>query len=200
MLENRIGNKMDLQQFQKDAIRTESRIAAVSVNTKYLASLLQVMICSGNLLDQIKKNVFYDKPIDPEVRATYLTGIIEALDTKELFIDDPTVDKTTIEVSPRLFHSIIGMATESTELLENMADGNIDVVNLLEEIGDLHWYAAIAFDETGANWDDTLDTTIKKLKSRYPDAYSADNAINRDLATERAILEENSLNGENTTK
>ena len=46
---------MDLQEFQTDAVKTESKIESVNVNLDYLAAILQISICTGNLLDQIKK-------------------------------------------------------------------------------------------------------------------------------------------------
>jgi hypothetical protein len=39
------------------------------------------------------------------------------------------------------------------------------------------------------NIGDILDKNIAKLKARYGDKFSSDRAINRDLETERTILE-----------
>lgn len=181
---------MDLQEFQTDAIKTESRVEAINVNLEYLAAILQISICAGNLLDQLKKNVYYGKAIDDEERAKHIKGIIEAMDTKALFMEDPTANTNIMEVNTRLFHAIIGVATESTELLENLADSSLDTVNLLEEMGDLNWYMAIAMDELNVNWGDLLSTNIKKLKQRYPDKFNVGDAVDRDLTSEREILED----------
>jgi len=181
---------MDLQEFQKDAVKTESKVESVNVNLEYLAAILQISICTGNLLDQIKKNVYYGAPIDSEKRAEYVKGIIEAMDTKALFMEDPTADTSILEVNTRLFHAIIGVVTEGTELLENLTDGDLDTVNLLEEMGDINWYQAIAMDELNADWGQMLSKIIAKLKKRYPDQFKSDDAINRDLQSEREILED----------
>jgi len=180
---------MDLQEFQTNAIKTESKIESVNVNLDYLAAILQISICTGNLLDQIKKNVYYGAPIDSEQRAEHVKGIIEAMDTKALFMEDPTANTSVMEVNTRLFHAIIGIATESTELLENLTDDNLDIVNMLEEIGDLGWYASIALDEVDSDFETVFSAVINKLKQRYPTKFSTKNATERDLSKERELLE-----------
>lgn len=182
---------MELKEFQSAAIKTESTVEEISVDLKYLSTILEILICAGNLLDQVKKEIFYGKEINSEDRAKYITGIIAAMDTKSLFVDDPTANKETMNVAPRLFHSIIGIATESTELLENLANNeSLDIVNVLEEFSDIDWYKAIGYDATGADWESSLVSVIAKLKQRYSDKFNAESAINRDLDTERAILED----------
>lgn len=191
---------MDLKQFQKDAIKTESHIDAVQVDLDYLAAVLQIFVASGNLLDQLKKNIFYDKPIDNDARASWVKNIIEAMDTKELFKEDPTANKDIMDVNSRLFHAIVGVATESTELIENLSSGNkLDIINMLEEMTDINWYQAIAVDEVQADWDQMLDTVIAKLKARYPDKFTSEDAINRNLSNERQILDTMNHESENNS-
>jgi len=180
---------MDLKQFQKDAVKTESHIDSVQVDLDYLAAVLQIFVASGNLLDQIKKNVYYDKPIDNEDRAELVKNIIAAMDTKELFKEDPTADKSIMDVNTRLFHAIVGCATESTELIENLASGKkIDVVNMFEESFDISWYQSLMYDEMHVDWENSLQVGLDKLKHRYPDKFTTSNATIRDLDGEREIL------------
>jgi hypothetical protein len=72
----------------------------------------------------------------------------------------------------------------------------IDQVNVLEEMGDIFWYSAIAIDATNGNWSQILETNIAKLKHRYPDKFTSENAINRDVVAERKILEKNEFSTE----
>jgi hypothetical protein len=67
--------------------------------------------------------------------------------------------------------------------------GQWDVVNIKEELGDQEWYKAILVDAIGANMEAIQDRVIEKLRARYPEKYTDEAAINRDLVTERAILE-----------
>lgn len=166
-----------------------------------------------------------------------------------------------VNISDSLFHSAIGIQTEVWEIFEALfiKGGDLDTVNLREEVGDIMWYIAIAckklnfyeinfsedfdtskfsdytqyayqlnyqsielldsfkkalfynkkFDEEkmkerlleiyrlgGAfvkllDWDivKICETNIKKLQARYPEKFTTKRAVNRDLDTERKILE-----------
>jgi len=183
-----------LEQFVVDAIKTESRIDSVKVNDAFLRNTIFTMIKAGNILDQIKKNVFYDKPFNRDDLLQLVYDLNHyALDLHAIIADDKMNNKHKEEVNPRLFHSIVGIATESTELLEALAHNGLmgkpmDNVNIGEEFGDLDWYKAIGCDELNIQWGTILDTVITKLKARYPDNFTSEDAINRDLGKEREIL------------
>jgi NTP pyrophosphatase (non-canonical NTP hydrolase) len=98
--------------------------------------------------------------------------------------------------SKRLFHAVTGIVSESGEmaeaLLKSMEDGTgLDLVNFAEELFDVDWYMAIAHDEIKTSQDATREKGIAKLKKRYADKFTADEAINRDVVAERAVLEGN---------
>ena len=91
-------------------------------------------------------------------------------------------------------HMVLGMQTESAELADvfkkKLAYGKeIDWVNIKEEIGDQMWYIVNMCNINGWDLRDILETNIKKLEKRYPDNFSKDKAINRDLKAERRVLE-----------
>jgi len=95
----------------------------------------------------------------------------------------------------RLLHSAIGISTEVGELLDNLKKvifygKSIDYINLKEEIGDLLYYIAISLDELGVTFEEVMDKNIAKLKARYPDKFTKEKALNRDLEKEREVLEE----------
>lgn len=94
----------------------------------------------------------------------------------------------------RLIHAQMGMQTETAEftdaLKKSLFYGKVlDVTNLKEELGDLLWYVAIAMEELGTDFETEMTRVINKLKARYPEKFTTNNAINRDLETERTILE-----------
>lgn len=183
---------MELQEYIRGAIRTESIKDHIDTNEQQLICLLKAYVAIGNMLDDIKKNVFYGKTINQDKWADNLSnGLTSLVDTADE-IDQLTTDR--ININPRLFHAIIGIATESTELVEAILKAvenneDIDSVNVCEELGDLNWYQAIAIDASQANWDNILETNLNKLKKRYPDKFTSEDAINRDLISERQILE-----------
>lgn len=181
----------DLTKFVQDAIRTESRIDNITTNPVVLEGILQTLIAAGNALDMVKKNVFYGKEIDQ-------AQLERLANTAELFasqIRDDRPAQKQFDIDPRLFHAVVGMTTESIELLEALhasfqTGEPIDTVNLLEEMGDINWYEAIAIDTLDSDFETVLNKVIAKLKARFPEKFTSENAINRDLDTERKILEE----------
>ena len=94
----------------------------------------------------------------------------------------------------RLLHAAIGLCTESGEvqdaLKKHLFYGKpLDKVNLAEELGDIFWYMAILADTLGVSFDEIQEKNIAKLKARYGAKFSEAAALNRDLDTERKILE-----------
>lgn len=91
-------------------------------------------------------------------------------------------------------HMMLGMCTEIAELQDvfkkNLAyKKEIDITNVREEIGDLMWYVGNFCRMNNFDLEEILDTNIEKLKVRYPEKFTHENAINRDLKKEREILE-----------
>lgn len=95
---------------------------------------------------------------------------------------------------PRIIHAAIGLVTESGELIDALKKAmfygkKLDLTNIKEEAGDILWYLAILFDALGTDFDTEQARVIAKLKARFPEKFTEEKAENRDLVTERAILE-----------
>lgn len=95
----------------------------------------------------------------------------------------------------RAEHAAFGLVTEAGEILDvfkkfKFYGKPIDRVNLIEELGDVMWYCAIMADSLGINF--VWYTNIAKLKKRFPDKFTSEKALNRDLLAERQVLEERS--------
>jgi NTP pyrophosphatase (non-canonical NTP hydrolase) len=96
----------------------------------------------------------------------------------------------------RLQHGAYGVSTEAGEILDMLKKHiyygkPIDYTNIEEEIGDALYYCALMLDEIDVSFEDVMDKNIKKLAARYPEKFSKEKAINRDLIVERKILEKN---------
>jgi NTP pyrophosphatase (non-canonical NTP hydrolase) len=92
-------------------------------------------------------------------------------------------------------HMAMGMVTEAGELIDvykkNLAyKKEIDYVNLKEELGDILWYIANLCNINDWDIEDVLEININKLKVRYPEKFTQENAINRNLEEERKTLEQ----------
>lgn len=140
-------------------------------------------------LDSIKKTLFYGRELkhSPICQATTFDNC-ESL---------PLVlagNQLTEEAATLIIHSIIGKATEACELLELLqtvcfGDTSFDRVNFAEEIGDGNWYDAIGLKAVGLTFDQVQRNNIAKLRARFPNAFTEYDAINRNLAAEREVLE-----------
>lgn len=99
-------------------------------------------------------------------------------------------DKRTI----RLLHAAMGLATEAGEFVDMLKKHifygkPIDTVNAIEELGDSTWYERIACDELGIQYLEMMARNVAKLKARFPEKFTEGLANERDIATERRILE-----------
>lgn len=108
--------------------------------------------------------------------------------------DAPVPSGVMNEKMWRLLHGAIGMATETGELQDQIKKNffygkPLDTANVLEECGDVLWYIAVALDSCGYTMEQAMERNIFKLKQRYPDKFTTDKALNRDLDAERRALE-----------
>ena len=102
--------------------------------------------------------------------------------------------------SARLLHCAMGMCTESAELLDMLKKHifygkALDLTNAVEEIGDNQWYNALGIDELCRiankmiSMNEVLTLNIQKLRRRYPDKFTSECAIERNVESERVLLE-----------
>lgn len=177
---------MNLNEYIKLATRSESKITNIDTDDAELLQILRIAATALQLLDMYKKQIFYGK----EISLNKKRDLFENLEN--LITDIPFNDKLG-NVNPRILHSILGCSSESGELIEalliGIETGNIDYVNIAEEMADINWYQAIFYDESSLKWSNSLDANIAKLKQRFPDKFNSTDAIERNLDAEREILE-----------
>lgn len=146
------------------------------VDGEYARSLMEDFTYVGDRLDALKKFLFYGKE----------DNMLEAWD------GDPTLKDFHEKLGPNgidIIHAILGLATESVECIEALLKDEIDVVNLKEEGGDILWYLAILFNATNTDFETEMARNIAKLRKRFPEKFTEYDAQNRNLDSERAVLE-----------
>lgn len=99
----------------------------------------------------------------------------------------------------RMMHAILGMITELGELCDPVKrhliyGAPLDVKSnekgsLREEMGDRAWYDAQFLDAIDIKIEDIWERNIAKLRARFPDKFTEDKAVNRDLEAEGKALE-----------
>ncbi len=112
------------------------------------------------------------------------------------FIKDAirTESPNYFQQDPRVLHAAFGLVTEAGELLDALKKSTfygreLDLTNVKEEAGDILWYLAILFDAIGTDFETEQDRVIAKLKARFPDKFTEKDAFERNLDTERQVLE-----------
>jgi NTP pyrophosphatase (non-canonical NTP hydrolase) len=100
-----------------------------------------------------------------------------------------------LSAQARAMHAIMGMMTELGELVDmykrHIFYGTpLDLTNSAEEQGDVFWYQAILCDHTGITFQQCQEANIRKLATRYPNKFSEQDAVVRDLLKERDTLDE----------
>ncbi len=83
-----------------------------------------------------------------------------------------------------LINGVMGLCGESGEAIDivkkHLAQGHpLDKEKLAGELGDIAWYLAETAYVIGYPLEDILQMNIDKLRSRYPDGFSAQQSINR---------------------
>lgn len=104
------------------------------------------------------------------------------------------VERISNPETARLIHYQLGIGSESGELQNALkrwvAYGRpVDAVNIKEELGDVLWYMARIMDQFGWTLEEVMALNIKKLETRFPEKFTTDAALNRDLEKERKTLE-----------
>lgn len=152
--------------------------------------------CEEIVMDHRLAEVFADRLVeyttrlDPETRIR-LASRTEAPVTEEMLARFQ--NKKTI----RILHAVIGLATESGEMLDALKKHlfygkPLDTVNLVEEMGDQDWYLNLLCSVLDTTMELVENVNIEKLSARYGDKFSEDMALIRNLKVERQLLESKS--------
>lgn len=107
--------------------------------------------------------------------------------------DLPPNDNTT---PTRLLHAVLGMTTEVGEIADQIKKHifygkEYKKDNAAEELGDLLWYIALYCNVSGFDLGEIMKANIEKLRARFPNKFTQEEALNRDTKAEMKALREN---------
>jgi NTP pyrophosphatase (non-canonical NTP hydrolase) len=160
-------------------------------NAKYLSGAqVPEDIFSNEVMNEIF-DLMIEKQREKKMNPTeYVANALrtESVDMK------PILERLADPTKVRLLHAALGLETEVGEIQDALKKHifygkTLDVVNLAEEMGDLFWYMAVLSDVLGAPFEAVMEKNIAKLRARYGEKFTSERALNRDLDTERKILE-----------
>ncbi len=180
-----------MENYENLAIRTENIDFAgiaerLQANLDKVLPALNTAILALQQLDYVvKKEVFYGKsPKYYEAPLFQKQGPLT--DQQKQFLQSQSF--------LRLLHAFMGVGTEAGEGLEALAKAfsageQLDMVNIGEEAGDVFWYLALVVNECGTSFSAEQYKNIRKLAARHGEKFSDTKVMERDLAKERAILQ-----------
>ena len=186
--------------YEEEVIKLEAKCDDVNTTRIPLHELYQIAkLCRE--IDILKRRCFYDKKPDRDKIKVIRNEIKDLFDIvwpwENKFTNDPSFDNT--KINHRILHSILGIITETGEILENLLDAiandrDVNYDNLLEEQSDLFWYQALMRDECIKLHGDRFTreniekANIAKLKVRY--SKGTEYGQERDVEKEKKAIRE----------
>ena len=184
---------MNLNDYIKLAVKTESIVDEIKVNTRLNHGIMGLVTEVGELLEP-----FMDEENSPW---THIVNIKEEvgdilwylaiiMDELSLSYDDlvPFINE---ESSCNIY--VLNLVVESSRLQDDLKKhiyyGNELDMNLIEKRVNLFVANLIGIaKELEFTLEEVAETNINKLKARYPNKFTSEDALNRDLDTEYKIL------------
>lgn len=138
------------------------------VNPVYIGALLRERHKSAAVADAVKRALYYGK-------TDRLNGNVPA-----------NVEDLPFNIDRDILHAILGMESEMAEITE--AALNQDRAKIIDEAGDYLWYLSLLFRQFQIDFEEVFGKNIDKLRKRYPDQFTLELAVNRDLEAEQAVF------------
>lgn len=170
---------MNSEQYLIDSGRTAAgTVCWDNVKTHTMLTIMAMFMDQGEALDQVKKSIFYNRPFFDPSEPRPLDGF----DVRDV-------------VSGNIFHGIVGVATEGSELVELIVEAAatgapISREKLMDETGDVLWYIALILRAIGSDFDEVMERNINKLMIRFPEKFEAALANNKDDAKEASAFQD----------
>lgn len=172
---------MELNDYLEEALKTEISIDAVNINKEQLKNLLMITKHTMNMLNVVKRNVFYKEDIDNDY---ILEECYKLNETMQGFVSHNTKldagDEYPIDdgLDLRIFHAIFGVICQSRPLsqllLDALEQNHFDLVKIRQELSDSHFFQALFYNSSGMDWNRSLELNLESLRKKYPNEYNED--------------------------
>ena len=109
------------------------------------------------------------------------------------------IDRMSNPQTIRLLHAAMGLATEAGELLDMLKrhyfyGTDIDFGNAKEEGGDTMFYIGLLVSSIQSGIDELMKSNMAKRQIRYPNGFSKNHALVRDVELEKAVMTDGQCN------
>lgn len=176
--------------FIEQAQSTEKKPERMIADDELLRRLIEFAASASALVDLYKKSLYNNEPISAHSFEARSARVLDSITRLQV---SPQSSEFVDPKGARLLLAMIGIFTEAGELLEAMHPEKLDVkfstIAILEELGDLNWYQAIAANELQATLETILTMNVAKLKKRYQNGPTRHDDYHRDKAVEQAAMD-----------
>lgn len=198
---------MTPEQYHKDAMRTaagpevfhypKDETTSNEVDNEFVCDAIDFLKAAAKM-DDWKSRLFYGKPKyqrdnwdveDGKGQIRWLVGKkTDAVQFPDF--DDYQEGEMSVDfiLNPQVIHSILGLATEGAELVEDLlklmrgpmgSDGGTIVSNTRREGGDISWYLEMLAVSTGTTVQQMRIENIERLRKRFPNRFTEEDAVAR---------------------
>ncbi len=186
---------MNMKEYLEGSGRTTAKLDEVRkdmypAHTKLAYDLVNLVV-NGQTADLMKRGLFYKESIGRlgERAEGFKT------DTTEMYELALAADTTRTfgEKEIDIIHAALGMFSEAGEILQEVVNAFLhnrpfDLTNLREEAGDILWYEALLLRSVDSDFETEGERNLNKLAKRYPEKFTSEAALNRDLEAEKQVL------------
>lgn len=175
------------------------------VDNIMIIQFLRLAAACGLAVDVCKRRVFYGLDIESQKQQVQLSSAIRSIrdqcNVLENFLKFNSASTPKYIYQPYeipnvdldLLHATMGMFTESAELAEALLTDNLDIQNVVEEMGDgPNWYANLAYrflQKQGITREQIRAANHAKLFARFPEKFTQEAAVNRNVPAELEALD-----------
>lgn len=155
---------------------------------------------NGDIADILKRSLFYKEEIEKGKNR----GLAATVKNKKIYdeikvqtlLESKDGNREKISLSQEkihIIHAMMGLISEAGEILEEVIKSSLEnrelnKDNLKEESGDLLWYIALLLRNVGSDFETEAKRNTDKLFARYPEKFTSEKALNRDLEKEQEVL------------
>ena len=187
--------------YMKTFMKESSRTSAAEMNREdfpEVGKLLMELVAldtTGAMADILKRNLFYKVPITGEAMTSRINEDRNRLQTLAIEINSEgkgSLDHFDQNITD-VIHAALGIMSEAGEIVSEILAASVegrqlDLINLREEAGDVLWYQSLLLRSIGCDFDTCAEVNINKLRARYPDQFTEDKAVNRNIDQEQEVL------------
>lgn len=191
---------METKEYIKQSERTSGQKEALTVPNAYgfihtdaFAWELVNLMIQGIAADGLKRVIWYGETED-KVNKRFVDAKARADVLQDAFQFSMNPDRAMTQQEFGLIHCALGLMSEASEIIESVLntykDGKeVDYKNLKEEMGDVSWYLAEGIRQSKVSFEEVFESNINKLSARFPDKFTQECALERDLEAEEKALE-----------